>query len=386
MQSNQESFRSHKSSQESLIADVTKKKFQIGCGARFLAYVVYPPHSCPFVIRKNFFKALMILLTYVTYCSFHLSRKPISIVKTVLHSEEKLSAEEGWAPFNHDNAQALFSGLDSVYLFSYAFGMFISGHLAERYDLRCFLFSGAILSAIFTAAFGFGFYMNIHLYWYYLFVQLFGGLFQSSGWPAVVTCLGNWCGKKNRGFVMGIWNSHVSVGNILGSVIAGLWVEYKWGLSFIIPAGILCLAAIVDYLFLVPFPEYVGCEDLAESNSRKATSPPPFHQKFDQKTLDTFGKSQDEEQADHLLEVSDEEYTVRGGSEQLLTKFDSLIQKLPVFCRVKKVSRRRCFQPTGDFHGCLEDPRSSDLLSVSFLQQTCQLHFPLLAPSLHPTL
>ena len=31
-----------------------------------------------------------------------------------------------------------------------------------------------------------------------------------------------------RGLIMGIWNSHVSVGNILGSAIAGIWAGNKW--------------------------------------------------------------------------------------------------------------------------------------------------------------
>ena len=31
-----------------------------------------------------------------------------------------------------------------------------------------------------------------------------------------------------RGLIMGIWNSHVSVGNIVGSAIAGIWAGNKW--------------------------------------------------------------------------------------------------------------------------------------------------------------
>ncbi|XP_075259350.1 glucose-6-phosphate exchanger SLC37A2-like isoform X4 [Convolutriloba macropyga] len=253
----------------------TINRSKIGHGAQFLSEVILPQKSCSYSFRNSFFKFLIVTLTYITYCGFHLSRKPISVVKTVLHVEKdptkifpKTQVEPGWAPFNAENGQALFSGLDSVYLFAYAFGMFVSGHLAERFDLRYFIFIGATLSAIFTAAFGCGFYLNVHVYWFYFAVQLIGGFFQSSGWPAVVTCLGNWCGKKNRGFVMGIWNSHVSVGNILGSIIAGMWVESQWGLSFIVPAVILASIAIIDLFFLVPFPEYVGCQDSRDAKEK----------------------------------------------------------------------------------------------------------------------
>ena len=57
---------------------------------------------------------------------------------------------------------------------------------------------------------------------------------------------------------MGIWNSHTSVGNILGSLIAGSFVSYNWGLSFIIPGLLMCFAGFMIYLFLVPNPQDVG--------------------------------------------------------------------------------------------------------------------------------
>ena len=31
-----------------------------------------------------------------------------------------------------------------------------------------------------------------------------------------------------RGLIMGLWNSHTSVGNILGSAIAGIWASGQW--------------------------------------------------------------------------------------------------------------------------------------------------------------
>eukprot|EP01043_Picozoa_sp_COSAG02_P046814 COSAG02_NODE_4419_length_5381_cov_3.655812_2_plen_532_part_00 len=46
------------------------------------------------------------------------------------------------------------------------------------------------------------------------------GVFQSGGWPSNVAVMGVWFGKGTRGLVMGIWNAHTSIGNILGSLIA----------------------------------------------------------------------------------------------------------------------------------------------------------------------
>ena len=53
--------------------------------------------------------------------------------------------------------------------------------------------------------------------------QVFAGAFQSSGWPGVVTAVANWFGKSKKGLIFGVWNSHTSIGNILGSVIAGMF-------------------------------------------------------------------------------------------------------------------------------------------------------------------
>ena len=46
-------------------------------------------------------------------------------------------------------------------------------------------------------------------------------MFQATGWPGVVAVVGNWFGRGKKGFIMGVWNSHYSLGNIVGASIAG---------------------------------------------------------------------------------------------------------------------------------------------------------------------
>lgn len=50
---------------------------------------------------------------------------------------------------------------------------------------------------------------------------------------------------------MGVWNSHTSVGNILGSLIAGYWVSTCWGLSFVVPGVIMAAMGMLCFLFLI---------------------------------------------------------------------------------------------------------------------------------------
>ncbi|XP_025024858.1 glucose-6-phosphate exchanger SLC37A2 isoform X2 [Python bivittatus] len=137
--------------------------------------------------------------------------------------------------------------------------MYISGIFGERLPLRYYLSGGMLLSGLFTSLFGLGYYWNIHQLWYFVFVQILNGLAQTTGWPSVVTCVGNWFGKGKRGLIMGIWNSHTSVGNILGSLIAGIWVSKAWGLSFIVPGIIIAMMGVICFLFLIEYPEDVDC-------------------------------------------------------------------------------------------------------------------------------
>lgn len=59
------------------------------------------------------------------------------------------------------------------------------------------------------------------------------------------------CCDIRRGLIMGLWNSHTSVGNILGSLIAGYYVSSNWGLSFIVPGVIIAVMGVICFFFLI---------------------------------------------------------------------------------------------------------------------------------------
>ena len=71
--------------------------------------------------------------------------------------------------------------------------------------------------------------------------------------------MANWFGKGGkRGLIMGIWNSHTSIGNIIGALLAGTFVNYNWGLSFLVPGLMMCGVSLLIFLCLVPEPSVVG--------------------------------------------------------------------------------------------------------------------------------
>ncbi|XP_051840774.1 glucose-6-phosphate exchanger SLC37A1 isoform X1 [Antechinus flavipes] len=233
--------------------------------------------------RDQWYRAFIFILTFLLYASFHLSRKPISIVKGELHkqcashskvklnilnenafrdSAGKISDNEthcGWAPFDKKNYQQLLGALDYSFLCAYAIGMYLSGIIGERLPIRYYLTFGMFASGAFTTLFGLGYFYNIHNFGFYVITQIANGLVQTTGWPSVVTCIGNWFGKGRRGLIMGIWNSHTSVGNILGSLIAGYWVSTCWGLSFVVPGIIIASMGTVCFLFLIEHPKDIKC-------------------------------------------------------------------------------------------------------------------------------
>ncbi|XP_078119166.1 glucose-6-phosphate exchanger SLC37A1 isoform X3 [Sander vitreus] len=229
--------------------------------------------------RDQWYRALTFILTFLLYTSFHLSRKPISIVKSELHkncsSVNELatiaSSSSGsgqppslpslhtdmdcsWKPFDKRNYKQLLGAMDYSFLCAYAVGMYLSGIIGERLPIRLYLTVGMLTSGLFTCLFGLGYVYNIHSLGFYIFVQVANGLVQTTGWPSVVTCISNWFGKGRRGLIMGLWNSHTSVGNILGSLIAGYWVSSNWGMSFIVPGIIIAVMGVVCFFFLIEHP------------------------------------------------------------------------------------------------------------------------------------
>uniref|UniRef100_A0A8K9WMM0 Solute carrier family 37 member 1 n=1 Tax=Oncorhynchus mykiss TaxID=8022 RepID=A0A8K9WMM0_ONCMY len=244
-------------------------------------YRASSPLLMPPVLSPCRYRAFTFGLTFLLYTSFHLSRKPISIVKSELHKNcsalHELSTagsrqlpsfhtetDCSWKPFDKSNYKQLLGAMDYSFLCAYAVGMYLSGIIGERLPIRLYLTFGMLMSGLFTCLFGLGRIYNIHNLSFYIFVQVANGLVQTTGWPSVVTCIGNWFGKGRRGLIMGIWNSHTSVGNILGSLIAGYWVSSNWGLSFIVPGLVIAAMGVVCFLFLIEreYCSVTGCRKM----------------------------------------------------------------------------------------------------------------------------
>ena len=220
--------------------------------------------------RVRLYKASVWILTFTCYTAFNLSLKSISVVKSALRNncnESGLNAtsfasnaacNQGWAPFNSEQGATLLWVLDFSFLLTYAVAMFFSGAISDRSNLRCFLSVGTLGSGGFMIMLGLAYFLQVHTIVYFILAQIGNGIFQSVGHTGVFSAYNHWFGKSGRGLILGIWNIHIPLGNILGSVISGLWAGGEWGWSFFVPGFIMLAVAALIFLFLVSDPSDVG--------------------------------------------------------------------------------------------------------------------------------
>lgn len=190
----------------------------------------------------------------------------IGWVEHNIHTRSDLSVET-----NVENGKVLLGSCDTVYLAFYAFGLFVSGHIADNMSLKCFLAIGMIGSGFMVATIGFAKVLDEHNLWYFYICYAIQGLFQATGWPAVVAVMANWFGKDTRGLVMGIWNSHTSVGNILGSLISGAALSFgmngnDWPAAFYLSGGLIAFMGIIILIFLPNHPHDVNLPSVEEED------------------------------------------------------------------------------------------------------------------------
>eukprot|EP00042_Codosiga_hollandica_P048808 m.553280 g.553280 ORF g.553280 m.553280 type:complete len:467 (-) comp57742_c0_seq32:144-1544(-) len=91
------------------------------------------------------------------------------------------------------------------------------------------------------------------------------------GNPAVIPALLSPLVRR-RGLVMGIWNSNLNVGNILGAIIPATVLSINWGWSFLVPSLIMLLVAFFVFTCIAVHPNDVGLPDLAEPQHPSATA------------------------------------------------------------------------------------------------------------------
>ncbi|KAI0225787.1 Sugar phosphate exchanger 3 [Lamellibrachia satsuma] len=243
--------------------------------------------------RWSIHHGIVFVLTFMGYAFFHATRKTFSNVKVILKAE--------WTPSFHNdsfnetkpddtwNSHHLFEStkvaedflgvLDTVFMFAYAVGLYISGIVGDRLDMRKVLAFGMCGSALCVFLFGtVSEWLHLYSITYYIILWIINGLLQSTGWPAMVAVMGNWFGRSSRGLILGLWSACASVGNIIGTLMASSVLHYGYQYTFLVTSAALFGWGIVIFFALVPSPAELGMS-IADSdrNSQPAPSQPGGH-------------------------------------------------------------------------------------------------------------
>ena len=272
---------------------------------------------------------LVLCLTFFSYASFHITRKSFSFAKVniayprcptgqVLTVNDTSICPASSCTLNTtadgtglplcdsffgdlELTTSYLAMLDTLFLFFYACGLFVAGHIVDRMDVRKALVMGMVLSSLTVFGFAVLAHLNITTFWPYAVMWSINGLIQAAGWPANVAIMGSWfgsipcgcCGgsgssgnsgnsgdgrrkKCGRGAIMGAWAGNASAGNVFSSWVFFLVLTYatklpgfapsqngNWILAMIVSAGILLFVAILVHFF-VRLPTETGWSDSSE--------------------------------------------------------------------------------------------------------------------------
>ena len=211
----------------------------------------------------RYWRFRVFIITWIGYAGFYMCRKNFAVAKMVFPEE-----------FGFTNWQL--SQIWTGYLLMYAIGQFVNGFLGDVRGPRFMVGLGLLVSAGMNFLCGFGDSVG-----YFAIVLGINGFAQSTGWPGLVKCMGNWFIVRERGRVMGWWGTCFAVGGLFATLYATrLWQMYAarltassgaeaaealaWKIVFFGPAITLTVLALVYIITVRNRPTDVGLAELDE--------------------------------------------------------------------------------------------------------------------------
>lgn len=198
---------------------------------------------------------------FIGYTIFYLCKKNIAVALPGIMKEFGYSATE--------------LGLlgSSLYL-TYGIGKFVNGVLADGSDVRKFLPTALLMTALANICFalapnavhllGLSTKMSaMVLLWTLAFLWGVSGWFQSAGFPAVAKSLTYWYSNSERGTKWSLWSCSHQTGTFLSFIIAGhIAAHYGWRAAFLVPGALAVITAIWLFDRLRDRPQSLGLPDV----------------------------------------------------------------------------------------------------------------------------
>lgn len=200
---------------------------------------------------------------FIGYVVFYLCKRTLAVASPGICNE-----------FGYSNTE-LGLLIGSLY-FTYGIGKFVNGVLADRSDVRKFLPTALILSALSNICFVisalvitpghasfFGLPSGTILLWVMAFFWGANGWFQSGGFPPAAKSLTYWFSNSERGTKWALWSCSHQVGTFLSVVASGFIVShFGWKMAFVVPSFLAILVSIWLMERLRDKPETLGLPDV----------------------------------------------------------------------------------------------------------------------------
>lgn len=189
----------------------------------------------------------------IAYSLYYVCRMSLSVVKQPLIDEGVLTAGE-------------LGLIGSALLFVYAVGKFMNGFIADYCNIRRFMATGLVVSAVINLLLGvLGLFNGAaalpSMVIFLSFAVLWGlnGWVQSMGSPPGVISLSRWFPQSKRGTYYSMFSSSPYIGEFLSFIITGVVVgALGWQYGFIVAALAGFIGTLIILLFVSDTPESKG--------------------------------------------------------------------------------------------------------------------------------
>ncbi|MEW6238177.1 MAG: MFS transporter [Candidatus Omnitrophota bacterium] len=210
-------------------------------------------------IRKIFERKRwqVFLAIIIGYSFYYVARLSISVAKKPLIDSGILDA-------------AQLGKIGTAIWLSYAFGKLINGFIADHCNMRKFMTTGLLLSAIINIFFGFSDVFIVFVVLWFL-----NGWFQSMGCAPSVVVMSQWFSNRECGTRYGLWSAAHSIGEGITFVMTAVVISYfGWRWGFWSAGGATLAIALLMAVFLADRPRTYGLPTVADyKNDHPSASP-----------------------------------------------------------------------------------------------------------------
>lgn len=235
----------------------------------FYDFFKEPPYAEPIkdqeVVKKTYkhYRWRMFYACFIGYIVFHFIKKNLAAAMP------SLSIDLGYT-----NTQLGVLGA-SLYA-TYGVGKFVNGILSDSSDVRKFMPTALLFSAIANLCFllstkiitpgeftFFGLPSATILLWLLVFFWGANGWFQSGGFPPIAKTLSYWYSNHERGRVWAMWSTSHQFGVMISVYLSGYCIsKMGWEGAFLIPSILSIICAIWLYNRLRDRPQSIGLPDI----------------------------------------------------------------------------------------------------------------------------